>query len=172
MKALSLTQPWATLVVIGAKRNETRSWGLSHHLPITIAIHAAKGLGLVGGLTAFRHLINSDPYRAPLLKWLGQERPYQIYDLPRGAIVAVADVVGCFPTSGAGYYRDPNRRVITRVTDQERAFGDYSPGRFVWLLDNIRALPEPIPAKGALGLWELDAVTLAAVEGQLEAAHV
>lgn len=30
MKALSLTQPWATLMAIGAKRIETRSWGAAY----------------------------------------------------------------------------------------------------------------------------------------------
>lgn len=47
MKGLSLTQPWATLVAIGAKRIETRIWATSYRGPL--AIHAAKGLGPVGG---------------------------------------------------------------------------------------------------------------------------
>ena len=42
MKALSLTQPWATLVVIGAKRIETRSWHTSYVGPLLI--HAAKAI--------------------------------------------------------------------------------------------------------------------------------
>ncbi len=41
MKALTLTQPWATLVAIGAKCIETRSWRTSYRGPL--AIHAAKG---------------------------------------------------------------------------------------------------------------------------------
>src|SRR5690348_17556570 len=41
MKALTLTQPWASLVAIGAKRIETRSWSTSYRGPL--AIHAAKG---------------------------------------------------------------------------------------------------------------------------------
>ena len=40
MKALSLTQPWAELVVLGEKQWETRSWRTSHRG--RIAIHAAK----------------------------------------------------------------------------------------------------------------------------------
>lgn len=45
MKALTLTQPWATLVVRGIKTVETRSWhfGYSDNLPMPLAIHAAKG---------------------------------------------------------------------------------------------------------------------------------
>ena len=42
MKALSLTQPWATLVVIGAKRIETRFWHTSYVGPLLI--HAAKAI--------------------------------------------------------------------------------------------------------------------------------
>jgi len=48
-------------------------------------------------------------------------------------------------------------------------FGDYSPGRFGWLLADIKALPEPIPCKGSLGLWDVPADVLAAVDVQLSA---
>lgn len=41
MKAITLTQPWASLVACGAKKIETRSWR-THHRG-WIAIHAAKG---------------------------------------------------------------------------------------------------------------------------------
>jgi activating signal cointegrator 1 len=41
MKALSLTQPWATLVAIGAKCIETRTWHTFY--TGTVAIHASKG---------------------------------------------------------------------------------------------------------------------------------
>lgn len=40
MKAISLWQPWATLIATGAKQIETRSWATSYRGPI--AIHAAK----------------------------------------------------------------------------------------------------------------------------------
>ena len=40
MKALTLWQPWATLVAIGAKKIETRSWKTNYRGPL--AIHAAK----------------------------------------------------------------------------------------------------------------------------------
>ena len=37
---------------------------------------------------------------------------------------------------------------------QPFAYGDYSEGRYAWMLANVDPLPTPIPAKGALGLWE------------------
>jgi hypothetical protein len=63
MKALTLTQPSATLVAPGAKRIETRSWPTSYRGPL--AIHAAAGLGPIGGWRAMLRLCSCDPcYRA------------------------------------------------------------------------------------------------------------
>jgi hypothetical protein len=42
--------------------------------------------------------------------------------------------------------------------EPERSFGDYTPGRYAWILTNIKPLPAPIPAKGALGLWDWEPV--------------
>jgi hypothetical protein len=40
MKAITIWQPWASLIAIGAKQYETRSWETKYRGPI--AIHAAK----------------------------------------------------------------------------------------------------------------------------------
>src|SRR5574343_420007 len=42
MRALTLTQPWATLVAIGAKKIETRGWCTDYRG--ALAIHAAKSI--------------------------------------------------------------------------------------------------------------------------------
>jgi activating signal cointegrator 1 len=142
-KVLTLTQPWATLVALGAKKIETRSWATSYRGPL--AIHAAKGLGS-GGEQGLMELCRTEPFRSVLLDagYLGTPV------LPRGAIVAVCELIGCVPTIGTG---PKGTDWINDLSDQERAFGDYTPGRYALPLDNVRALPEPIPARGALGLW-------------------
>jgi len=38
--------------------------------------------------------------------------------------------------------------------EPELSFGDYTPGRYAWILADVKLLPEPVPARGALGLWE------------------
>jgi hypothetical protein len=40
------------------------------------------------------------------------------------------------------------------LSEQEIAFGDYTPGRYAWILDNIQCLPEPVWCPGHQGLWE------------------
>jgi hypothetical protein len=152
-KVLTLTQPWATLVAIGAKRIETRSWSTSYRGPLLI--HAAAGLGPVGGFKGLVRQCRYDPFKS-VLRDAGAAGLISEYidDYPRGAIVAVAELCYCqpMPDDGSiGWNFNGNEWVIT---DQERAFGDYTPGRFAWLLADVRPLATPIPAKGALGLWE------------------
>lgn len=177
MKAISLTQPWATLVAIGAKTIETRSWATSYRGPL--AIHAAKGLGPVGGKRKFWELEQSSPFFFALR---GAGMPnYDRYPegYPFGAIVAVCQLFDCLPAEDVGcidwkrwQYPATDKAAHWHMTDQERAFGDYSPGRYAWLLGNIRALAEPVPCAGKQRLWELDAQTLIAVEQQLRLQEV
>jgi hypothetical protein len=81
VKALSLWQPWASLIAVGAKRFETRSWQTSHRGPLLI--HAAQKWG--GQLWA---MCRTEPSHAALnaasyVEGLGERR-----GLPFGAAVA------------------------------------------------------------------------------------
>ena len=58
VRILTLWEPWATLMAIGAKRIETRSWATRYRGPL--AIHAARG-GLK--LWELHGLLNQKPFR-------------------------------------------------------------------------------------------------------------
>lgn len=133
MKTLSLTQPWATLVAIGAKHFETRSWSTSYRGPI--AIHASK---------RFPRDAIAICFEQPFGKVLHASGIVTPSELPLGAVIAIAELVDIQPTA----------RILGILSDQEDAFGDYSPGRYAWHLTNVRKLPEPVPARGSLGLWD------------------
>ena len=150
MKALTLTQPWATLVAIGAKRIETRSWATSYCGPL--AIHAGAGLGPVGGAQGLMELCRSEPFRSTLLAAGILGTPA----LPRGAIVATCQLVDCVRADLWGQVtRDGETwQIPPGNMSLEYAFGDYSPGRWAWLMADVTPLAEPIPVRGALGLWE------------------
>ena len=158
IRGLSLTQPWATLVAIGAKKVETRSWGTRYRG--RVAIHAAKGFP-----TYARALAGHNRWARAALAEAG----YGITRaLPLGAIIAVAtlaDVRGTGPNElqPAGWIFD--------LIGQEQAFGDYSPRRFGWFLEDVQPLANPIPCRGALGLWEVPADVLAMIDERLEAIH-
>lgn len=105
----------------------------------------------MGGVRGLYSLCETEPFHTALR---GQDLPMM---LPKGAIVATCELVDCVPTT---YVKSV--KVIQRGRDrpawlwtvEEKAFGDYADGRWAWLLANIKILPEPIPAKGALSLWE------------------
>jgi len=151
VKALSLTQPWATLVVDGRKRIETRSWTTAYRGPL--AIHASKAMTQDAW----------DLWRDLTVEGI------DVTVAERGAIlgtVELVDVVRVMPPRGdgphQGWHRDSHRTGIPigmrwELTEFEQEVGDFTPGRFAWLLTSPVRYPEPIPAVGHLGLWEIPA---------------
>lgn len=158
MKAITLTQPWATLVAIGAKKIETRSWATKYRG--RLAIHASRGLGAIGGNRGLNQIVAQEPFWSTLMAagcTFGRRAPT---GLPFGVIVATCELVDCqmigvLPDGTPAYMAyDEWPPVLQAVQEPERSFGLYNAGRYAWILDNVRALPKPIPAKGALSLWE------------------
>jgi len=160
MKGLSLTQPWATLVAIKAKRIETRSWSTNYRG--VVAIHAAKAMP-----THALDFCYSDPARTCLRDALGPKIWRR--ELPLGAIIAVARLTDCRrihegQVSDAWKLGDT---VFLPTDERELAFGDYTAGRWMWFLCKIRQLSTPIPCRGALGLWELTPEVILQINAQL-----
>ena len=87
MKAITVTQPWAQLLVCGAKVYDTRTWQTSHRGPLLI--HAAKRLS-----EATRALCAEEPFRS-LLKAHGVTRAI---DLPLGALIGTVELIDCIDT--------------------------------------------------------------------------
>lgn len=131
LKAISLIQPYATLVAIGAKTWETRSW--EHRHRGLIAIHAAS-------TDRWAYTTTGEPIRMTLRR-AGYKR---WADLPLGAIVAVARLATILPTDA-----------LPPLPADEIAFGDFSPGRFAWRLVDVQAVEPPVPARGMPGLFTL-----------------
>lgn len=179
MKCISLWQPWASLIAIGAKHCETRSWETLYRGPI--AIHAAKTWNRALAMRA-----TTDPHCQALKKGGVQISHWKSGDaLPKGAILATAVLAGCVridatnapmpryscrniacsihvapgrPTPihrGGSDYQCPICFSWMRPEPSEYAFGDYTPGRFRWNLSDIVRLAKPVPFKGRQGLFDV-----------------
>jgi hypothetical protein len=160
MKAITLYQPFAALIAIGAKRIETRSWNTNYRGPL--AIHVSKRVP-----PEYRSYCNwmHEPFATALkgvlwdkheatMNFWGQETPgiqYQEFkeNLRLGCVIATCELVDCIQVPQIGF-----RRNGLPPPEPELSFGDYTPGRYAWILVNVKPLETPIPAKGALGLWE------------------
>ncbi len=154
MKAITLTQPWATLIAIGAKTIETRSWNTIYRGKL--AIHAAKVFPKEAKYMCFQ-----EPFRELLIDrygfLLGGGIYFGYHKFPLGAVIATCNLIQCVKIKEiTTLIRLPKDdfMLISPGPGNELAFGDYTPGRFAWILTEIKPLPEPIPAKGTLGLWE------------------
>ena len=183
MKAITLRQPWATLVAEGIKTIETRSFRTKHrgHIAIHAGLHPPTGERMAGWY-AFPAAVTGRHARGT--EWVlrhepDNDGPLNGRRMPLGAVVATARIVDVVPMVGAGAAGGPSLLVPivglaegtlwtwqaphgphrhpylpwSDVTDQ-LPYGDYRPGRFAWLLDDICPLPVPVEAVGHLGLWD------------------
>ncbi len=132
MYALSLLQPWASLVMMGVKTVETRSWSTAYRG--SLMIHASKGKA--GSLFA------SEP---PFKKYIPD-----FNKLPFGCILGKVTLEQIYPMEAF----DMADESINRLTLEEKAFGDYSSGRYAWVLTEPQVFLEPVPARGMPGLWQ------------------
>lgn len=134
MKAITLTQPWATLSVVGLKPYETRSWSTSH--TGILAIHAAARMdedaeGLALELEQQQVV---GPFIRAHLKELGWPTVF-----PRGSVVGVAILGHCV-------------RADTVALDRRR-FGNFGPRRWAWPLGDGHPI-SLVRVRGQLGVWD------------------
>ena len=129
MKALTIQQPWASLIIAGAKSYETRSWSTKHRG--TLLIHAGARFP-----AAARLLCAQEPF-VSALQGLHHD------DLPLGVVIGSVEIVTCIRVED-----------LADIDEREERFGDYRPGRWAWLLRHPVALP-PIAARGMPGLFEV-----------------
>lgn len=136
MKVLTLTQPWATLLVTGEKRIETRSWTPAQNtIGTVIAIHAAKGFPVCA-----KNLCAKDPFRESL-----SLHGYTLNSLPLGAIVGACRIVSYCSTDRMEY----------ELSKKEFAFGNYDPHRYAWQMSDFTRLVIPFSCRGGLSLCNL-----------------
>lgn len=141
LRALSVRQPWAMAICHG-KDVENRS--RRTHFRGTIALHASK---------AFDHDNVGPATLRRVMNLIGLTEDLILREDHRGAVIAVVDIVGC--------HRDC-------VSTNHRHCSPWAVwDEWHWELANVRALAEPVPCKGALGLWRLPVDVDEAVRAQL-----
>ncbi len=136
MRVLSIRQPWATLIMLGLKQFETRSWRTDYRGPLVI--HAAA----TGGQTSTDALMRLERRIGAMPTSLVEK------DYPLGALLGIVQLDECLPISP---------RLIAALTPLERQLGWYQDGGWVWDLARAgrRRLAQPIACSGRQGLWAL-----------------
>lgn len=133
MRAISLHQPFASAISLGLKSIETRSWPTSYRGPLWICA-AARRMG-----NFERELILDWMYQG----LIDRTQMDELSQAPLGVAVATCHLIGCKSVESVG-----------RLQAQE-PFGDFSPGRFVWLFDRVNPIKKPFPVRGRQGIFEV-----------------
>lgn len=134
MRALTVYQPWASAECLGLKGNETRARPTKYRGPL--ALHA----GVKWSATQEQAYAEIDAY----LRGSGKSGLPAVRELPFGAVLAVCDLIDCLKVTEEN---------VTSFSMFESIAGDLSIGRYVWVLDRVKPLREPIRCRGAQGLW-------------------
>jgi hypothetical protein len=139
VKVLSIKQPYAQLAVMGAKLIETRP--MRTNFRGELYIHASQDFhkGLM-------RLVGTYPFREYIKK--------MAHELPTGAIIGKVTVTDCVLIDQA--FKQQLEERFQTADPHERAFGDYTDGRYAWHLSNAVMFDKPIPAKGQLGIWNYE----------------
>jgi hypothetical protein len=148
MKALTLWQPWATLVAMEAKRIETRCWSTKYRGEL--AIHAAaklppRWLGASSRTDPFRdELADAFCVRRDRDDRSGKHVDDILRGLPYGKVLCIVELVDV---------AEIDDMIRETLNQRERLFGNYEDGRYAWHLEMVEVFEPPIPAKGNRLLW-------------------
>lgn len=129
-RVLSVWQPFAWAIASGRKKVDNRKWRTAYRG--VVYIHAGRTFSRAGA------------------EWLAQTFRTKVpEDLPRGAVVAVADLTD----------------VVTRKN--AKRFGRWFTGPYGLVLANVRSLRSPVKTLGKLGLYRPSPSLRRSVEKQL-----
>ena len=130
MKALTIQQPYASLIADGEKWVENRGWYTTYRGPL--AIHAGSGT-----------------------RYLNAE---VLASYPTGVVIATGNLVACIRLGRRRLVQRDSAGVLVRlgITVEDFLAHEHTEGPFCLILQDVRKLAVPIPAtdKRKLGLWE------------------
>ena len=135
MKALSIQQPWGTLICAGIKDVENRSWKLDS-VPLTVLIHTGAKRQSIDETTM--PIIWSNPIENAqtmgVIGWLK--------DMPTSAIIGIATIDRC---------EEDNSSIWAQTGSQ---------ARYKWVMRDVKLFEEPIlNVKGKLGIFDIPEIT-------------
>lgn len=135
MKAITLIQPYATLLMLGeAKIHETRSWYTKHRGEL--AIHAAGS----------RPLWAREAAKDPIIVAALAAHGLTYETLPLGVLLGTVNVKEIHEMTPA---------YIQQQSPTELATGNWTPGRFAWEMEQHRFFKNPVPCRGLQQLWKV-----------------
>ncbi len=123
MRAITIRQPWASMIVHCGKDIENRTWRTSYRGPLLI--HAGTAHDEVGYLSAYSFTRSRSGLHLPL-DWImsaeGSDRDWKDWmndELPRRGVIGIAEIVDCVSGSDSPWFAGPYGFVLRNVKPLE-----------------------------------------------------
>ena len=128
--AITVYQPWASLIAHSFKEFETRHWPApKKYIGGLIAIHAGR-------------------------QWADQEQRWlKAYKQMFPEIAEMPVPLGCIVAMCRLTEVVPSELLVASISNREKATGNFEPGRFGWRLKVVKRADPPIAAQGKQGIW-------------------
>lgn len=145
MRVISVWQPYASLLVHGHKLVETRGFPAPKAL-----IGQRIGIASTKIVRPEQRAAMKDPVFARY--YFETNLPRDIEELPNGYLLGTVLLHSCEPIT---------EEDLEDVTEEEKLYGWWQEGRYAWRVREPESFDEPVPVRGAQGIWTLpDAVVL------------
>lgn len=135
MRAITVWQPYASLLISDIKKYETRSWKTKYRGPI--AIHAAKQ-----PIKQVQKLLPEDVQRA--INAIVKKHRDKKIAFPLSAIVGTAELIECHLIDDSFF---------KTLSEDEKMMGDFTIGRYAWEFKNKSTALQVPDIIGGQGLW-------------------
>jgi activating signal cointegrator 1 len=182
---LTLWEPWATMMALGFKRVETRSWAPRVPLGSIVCVHASLAWNRHLAMLT-RQLQLSESSELLPSGWQSELggppvtlgnilSVHRLKDVQQvgadGAEAILCEYYRLSPDELAGIASGripPGIGADLSDIVREESLGDYSVGRWAWHMPLMKRLECPLGRKGRQGLWRIDdLVTLRAIKEEI-----
>jgi activating signal cointegrator 1 len=145
VKGISLYQPYASFIAWGWKKFETRSRSTAHRGELAIQATQKEPAEY---REYYDRMIEKHVPKAKRVEFPKWE------DLPRGAVVCLVNLIEVFSTADLNFMAR-----LKMSAKYHTEFGDFTKGRYAWLLRDVRPLSAPLAYPGAQGFFNIDPAT-------------
>jgi hypothetical protein len=149
MKALTVWQPWASLIMIGAKPFEFRGWDFAKREPAlvdaTIVLHAGARPVRANEIEDLWQRLGTEDDTTGLVAEKARELLTRVRAAYKNRLLPLA--------AGLGTVRLGRPRNAGTIFGRTMADSDRGAFNYAWPLTDIAPFAAPIPMRGAQGFW-------------------
>ena len=153
IRALTLWEPWASLMALGVKQFETRSWAPRGLEAGDLVVVTAAKRWAEEQWGAWERLGRKHPSLQEVFWPIIDFKNWRDGPPTLGHALSIHEYRGHGVSDGMMIRVESERLLYFRIPEREQELGDYRRGRYAWYMPVTQRLKPPVPVTGRQGLW-------------------